>query len=158
LTMIRSFPKWKFAIFRNEKGFTLIEALLALSIFSTIAFFFAPLLQILLNDKAVDGEYQKMEWEVFCSQIKKEIRMSSSVEVISGRLILTIDMNTIQYEKYGSNLRRRVNNTGNETLLQNVSNVSFSLQKNAVIFTVKDTWGENYSLTAYSYFDWNSPS
>lgn len=147
--------KWKYADFKNEQAFTLIEALFALSIFSTIVFFAAPLLQIILNDKAFLAENQEMEWEVFCSQIKKEIRMDSGAEVFAGRLILTKDTDSIQYEKYGSNLRRRVNNLGHEIILQNVSDVSFSLQNNAVKVWVKDIWGKEYSVMVYSYIDWN---
>ena len=151
-----SFQKLKFAVLRNEQAFTLIEALFSLSIFTTIVFFTAPLLQIILNDKAINWEYQNMEWEVFCSQIKKEIRMDTRVEVIAGRLILTKDLDTVQYEKYGNNLRRRVNNTGNEISMQNISEVDFSLLKNAVKISVKDIWGKEYSVTVYSYIDWNT--
>jgi len=155
LTTVPFFQKWKFAGFKNEQAFTLIESLFALSIFSMIVCFATPLLQIILNDKAMQEENQDMEWEVFCSQMKKEIRMGTHVEVIAGRLIITEDIDTAQYEKYGSNLRRRVNNSGHEILLQNVSEVSFFLQNNAVMVSVKDIWGKDYSVIVYSYMDWN---
>ncbi|MGG1400582.1 competence type IV pilus minor pilin ComGF [Bacillus salipaludis] len=150
------FPKQKFAVCKNEKAFTLIESLFALAIFSILVFFMAPLMQIILNSKATQGEDQPLEWEVFSSQLKREVRSYMKVEVLSGRLFLTKDAETIQYERYGTNLRRRVNSTGNEIVLQNVSEVVFVLLNNAVKVTVKDTWGKQYSIVIYSFINWNS--
>lgn len=138
----------------NERAFTLIEVLIALSIFTTITFFMTPVFQIILNYKDTQASLQAMEWEVFSSQIKKEIRFSSRAEVVSNRLYLTKDIETIQYEKYGSNLRRRVNSTGHEIILQNVSQYSFTLVDNAVKVTVTDLWGKEYSVKAFSFVNW----
>jgi competence protein ComGF len=138
----------------NEKAFTLIEVLIALSIFTTITFFMTPVFQLILDYKDTQATIQGMEWEVFSSQIKKEIRLSSRAEVVSNRLILTKDIETIQYEKYGSNIRRRVNTTGHEIILQNVSDYSFTLVDNAVKVTVTDLWGKKYSVTAFSFVNW----
>lgn len=112
----------------------------------------------MLNNKNSQPRIQEMEWEVFCSQIKKEIRMSTRAEVVSGRLVLTEAPDTILYEKYGNNLRRRVNYTGNETLLQNVSEFTFTILNNAVKVTVKDLWGKEYSVVVYSLINWNAAS
>ncbi|MBI0576324.1 prepilin-type N-terminal cleavage/methylation domain-containing protein [Neobacillus cucumis] len=150
------FPKQKFAVCKNEKAFTLVESLFALAIFSILVFFMAPLMQIVLNNKAIQGEDQPLEWEVFSSQLKREVRSYMKVEVLSGRLFLTKDAETIQYERYGTNVRRRVNSTGNEIVLQNVSDVVFVLLNNAVKVTVKDTWGKQYSIVIYSFISWNS--
>jgi competence protein ComGF len=138
----------------NEKAFTLIEVLITLSIFMTITFFMTPMFQLVLNFKDADTSLQAMEWEVFSSQIKKEIRLSTRAEVVSNRLYLTKDIETIQYEKYGTNLRRRVNSTGHEIILQNVSQYSFTTGNNAVKVTVIDLWGKEYSVTAFSIVNW----
>jgi competence protein ComGF len=135
----------------NEKAFTLLEVLFAFSIFTTIVFFMLPVFQIILDSKDSNGRLQEMEWDVFCSQVKKEIRNGSKTEVISGRLVLTLYNDTIYYEKYGSNLRRRVNSSGHETLLQNVSNVTFTRLNNSVKIFVTDVWGREYSVLVYSY-------
>ena len=145
-----------FAESSNEKAFTLIEVLIAFSIFSTIVFFMAPVFHIILNQKSMQMELQEMEWEIFYSQVTKEISTVSHAEVSSGRLILTKGSETIQYEKYGSNLRRRVNSTGHEIILQNVSQSSFSIVNNAVKITVVDLWGKEYSVMAYSFLTWTT--
>ncbi|WP_284036030.1 competence type IV pilus minor pilin ComGF [Neobacillus sp. 114] len=147
--------KMKSVAVSNEKGFTLIEVMFSLVILSIIVFYMTPLFQLILDNKENQSILQAMEWEVFCSQIKKEIRWSTKAEVVSNRLILTKDGETIYYEIYGNNLRRRVNSTGHEIILQNVSWHSFALVNNAVKVTVKDLKGIEYSVTAYSLIDWN---
>ncbi|MFP7297652.1 competence type IV pilus minor pilin ComGF [Neobacillus niacini] len=138
----------------NEKAFTLLEVLFAFSIFSMIVFFMFPVFQIILDDKDSNGRLQNMEWDVFCSQVKKEIRASTKAEVISGRLVLTLNNETVLYEKYGSNIRRRVNSTGHETFLQNVSMVTFTRNNNIVKIYVKDSWDKEYSVVVHSYIEW----
>lgn len=140
----------------NEKAFTLIEVLIAFSILSTIVFFMSPVFHILLNQNNMQIELQSMEWEVFCSQATQEITTVSRAEVVSGRLILTKGSDTIQYEKNGTNLRRRVNSAGNEIILQNVAQSSFSIVNNAVRIRVVDLWGHEYSLTAFSFLKWGT--
>jgi competence protein ComGF len=154
LMKLPSCQEQKFVMYRNEKGFTLLEVLFAFSIFMTIVFFMVPILHMVLDNKDSDGRLQEMEWDVFCSQIKKEIRISSKAEVISGRLVLTYNNESINYEKYGSNLRRRVNASGHETLLQNVSSVTFTRINNSVRIIVKDLWGKEYNVVVHSYIQW----
>lgn len=145
-----------FAVSSNERAFTLIEVLIAFSIFSTLIYFMSPMFFIILNHKGTQGELQSMEWEVFCSQFKKEIRLSTHAEVASGRLLLTKDNETIQYEKYNSNLRRRVNSTGHEIILQNVVSHTFSIENNSVRVTITDIFGKTFTVTAYSLVNWNT--
>lgn len=120
----------------------------------TIIFFLAPVLQIILDNKDYNRRLEEKEWDVFCSQVKKEIRISSKAEVISGRLVLTNNNETIYYEKYGSNIRRRVNSTGHEILLQNVSTVTFTRINNSVKINVVDVWGNEYNVLVQAYIEW----
>jgi competence protein ComGF len=154
LIKIPSCLKLKCAESLNEKAFTLIEVLIAFTIFTTIIFFITPVFQMILTSKDSEASLQAMEWEVFSSQLKKEIRLSTRAEVVSNRLFLTKDIETIQYEKYGTNLRRRVNSTGHEIILQNVSQYSFTIGNNAVKVSVTDVWGKEYSVTAFSLVNW----
>ncbi|WP_052404776.1 competence type IV pilus minor pilin ComGF [Bacillus rubiinfantis] len=147
--------KLRSAVNSNEKGFTLLEVMLALSIFMIIIFFITPILQIILDPRGNQMKLQEMEWEVFSNQFKKEIRQSSQVQVKSGKLYLIKGNETVNYEKYDTNLRRRVNDSGHEIVLQNVSVYSFSLLNNAVKLTVRDSWGKEYSIIAYSIIDWD---
>jgi competence protein ComGF len=154
LMKLPSYQEQIFVKYRNENAFTLLEVLFAFSIFMTIVFFMVPVLQIVLDNKDSNGRLQEMEWDVFCSQVKKEIRISSKAEVVSGRLVLTVNNESINYEKYGSNLRRRVNSSGHETLLQNVSSVTFTRINNSVKIIIKDVWGKEYNVVVHSYIQW----
>lgn len=149
-----SFREQRFVKYQSEKAFTLIEVLFAFSIFMTIVFFIVPVLHIVLDNKDSNGRLQEMEWDVFCSQLKKEIRISSKAEVVSGRLVLTNNNETINYEKYGSNIRRRVNSLGHETVLQNISSVTFTRINNSMKIIVKDVWGKEYNVIVYPYIQW----
>lgn len=148
--------KKKFAVYQNNNGFTLIETLFAFSLFILLIFFISPIFQHVLNNEDVKGRLQEMEWDVFCSQIKKEIHMSEHAEVMGGRLFLTKDNQTISYEKYYDLIRRRVNNSGHEVLLQNVSEVTFTLVNNAVRIFVKSLDGDEYMITIYAISNWNT--
>ncbi|MGX6442733.1 competence type IV pilus minor pilin ComGF [Neobacillus sp. K501] len=155
--MLWKFPlnkKQKFVLIQNEQAFTLLEVLFAFLIFTTIIFFLTPVLQVLLNHSDSQERLQEMEWQVFCSQIKKEIRMSSNVEVLSGKLVLTNQNEKVYYEKYTQNLRRRVNSTGHEIALQNVSSVNFIRENHAVKIVVTDIWGNEYSTRIHSFIQW----
>ncbi|MEO2074434.1 MAG: competence type IV pilus minor pilin ComGF [Bacillus sp. (in: firmicutes)] len=153
---IPSFMKLKNAGYSNDRAFTLIEVLLAFSIFSIIIFFMIPIFQITLNQKDISEKLKSMEWEVFSSQIKKEVRFSTRAQIMSGRLVLTKESEIVQIEKYGTNLRRRVNSTGNEIILQDVSQFTLTLKNNAVKITVVDLLGKVYTVTVYSLVDWNT--
>jgi competence protein ComGF len=85
-----------------------------------------------------------MEWEVFTSQIKKEIRMSTSITVLNQTLLLQKDGQTIFYEKYGTNLRRRVDYKGHEILLQNVGTFQFEKIGNGIRVKLVDKYGHEY--------------
>jgi competence protein ComGF len=148
--------KQKFVPVKNEQAFTLLEVMFALIIFSTIVFFIAPVFQIMFKNIHSEARLQSMEWEVFGSQVKKEIRMSSRADVVSGRLVLIKNNESIYYEKYQSNLRRRVNSTGHEIILQNVFEVSFIKLNNSIKISVVDIWGKEYSLIVHSYLDWQT--
>ncbi|MFD2446041.1 competence type IV pilus minor pilin ComGF [Bacillus sp. CGMCC 1.16607] len=132
----------------GNKGFTLLEAILGLAAFCLMAALFPFTMQIINGITETESRLQKMEWEVFSSQIKKEIRTSDKIQINSNFISLTKDVASVTYEQYGTKLRRRVNGAGHEIILQNVKNVSFTQVKNGVFILVKDIWNNNYSLTA----------
>ncbi len=149
-------PKLKYTANSNEKAFTLVEVLFALTIFMIIIFFITPIFHVILDQKESQVKLQAMEWEVFCNQFKKEIRLSTEAKVASGKLIITKGSETIAYEKYSTYLRRRVNDTGHEIILKNVSQYSFTILPNAVKVIVTDNWGKEYSVIAYSLVEWET--
>jgi competence protein ComGF len=107
----------------------------------------------MFGQSELKNRLQTMEWEVFCSQMKKEIRMSTNIQVVSNHLILTEDNGTVTFEKYENILRRRVNNSGHEVVLQNVSDVTFTLLPNRIRISVKDLHDKEYITNVYPFID-----
>lgn len=134
-----------------SKGFTLLEALMGLATFCMMAAFL-PLSILLFSSINLDSQrLQAMQFEVFSSQVKKEIRMSQMIDPQDNRLFLKKNSDSILYEQSGSNIRRRVNFTGNEILLQNVKAVQFEDIENGVTIKIEDTWGKNYLFKVRSF-------
>lgn len=148
--------KKTFASLRNDRAFTLVEMLFAFWVFTIIVFFLSPLLSVLVQHNTPAKRLQAMEWDVFSSQIKKEIRMSTKAQVVNNRLILTEDTGSITIEKYENILRRRVNNTGHEVYLQNIAEVNFTLLPNTVRIAIKDLNQKEYTINIPSFLNWSS--
>ena len=130
----------------NSKGFTLVEMLLAFSTFLIIVSFIPISITMIAQNGRVDERLQRMEWEVFISQIKKEIRMSEQVQVDNNRLHLRSNGQLIMYEIYGSkSIRRRVDLKGHEIILQNVKTVTFEKLIQGVKISVLDLNNQNES-------------
>ncbi|WP_442594882.1 competence type IV pilus minor pilin ComGF [Neobacillus sp. D3-1R] len=134
-----------------SNGFTLVEAMLGLAAFCMMAAFLPLSIQVIDRENDSVTRLQAMEWEIFSSQVKKEIRMSEKIDAMSNRLLLTKDSDLISYEQYGTKLRRRVNGTGNEVLLQNVNQVQFEKMKNGVLIKVEDIWNKSYSFSVQAF-------
>ncbi|WP_147533947.1 competence type IV pilus minor pilin ComGF [Bacillus marasmi] len=132
------------AVRNNNKGFTLVEMLVAFSIFSIIIGLLPMLISTLSREQPLERRVQRLEWEVFISQIKKEIRMSQKVTINNQSLLLEKDGSIIIYEKYGTNLRRRVDYKGHEIILQQVRAFQFQRLLNGVLVQVTDTYGHDY--------------
>jgi competence protein ComGF len=137
----------------GSSGFTLIEALLGFTAFCLIAALLPMVFQVLSQVEQGKSRLQMLQWEVFSSQVKKEIRMSQKINPQTNKLILTRDSESILYELNGTNLRRRVNLTGNEILLQNILSVHFSSVPNGVIIEVEDIWRKKYSVSIRSFIE-----
>ena len=105
----------------------------------------------MLQDQLLESRIQRMEWEVFSAQIKKEIRVSRKITVNNQLLLLDKDGQTISYEKYGTNIRRRVDFKGHEILLQRVNTFRFEKIINGVRVYVVDQYGNEYWEEIYAY-------
>lgn len=135
----------------NNLGFTMLEMLYAFSIFLLIVAFIPLSFKFLFQNERFEARTQTMEWDVFINQLKKEVRLSDDVAVLSGRLILQKNGQEVLYEKYRTSIRRRVNFTGHEVVLQQIDSVQFNKLKDGVMITVEDMFNQSYSAKVYSY-------
>lgn len=137
---------------QSERGFTMAEMLLSVMLFLLIASMLPLGMKIILDHRVADTAVRRMEWEVFSSQVKKEIRSAQQLTVQPDKLLMKVDGQIILYEKYASSMRRRVNYQGHEILMQNLSSFSFASISNGVEIKAKDLQGTEYSVRIHQFF------
>ncbi|WP_449621330.1 competence type IV pilus minor pilin ComGF [Robertmurraya sp. Marseille-Q9965] len=135
----------------SEQGFTMLEMLFAFSIFCIISTFLPLMFQIILSSHSMEARIQNMEWELFVNQLKKEIQAGQSVEVVNGQLKIVNGEDTSTFQKYQDILRKIVNGTGHEVVLQNVKSVSFSKSEQSVLIVVETSFNQTKKATIFSF-------
>ncbi|WP_052807065.1 competence type IV pilus minor pilin ComGF [Mesobacillus subterraneus] len=135
----------------NEIGFTMLEMLLSLLVFSMIASMLPLSFRIILDDTLTEKGLTRMEWDVFSSQIKKEIRTAEQMTVQPDKLLLKVNGQIILYEKYASSMRRRVDGQGHEILMQNLSSFAFEKIADGVVVTAVGLDGIHYSVRIHQF-------
>jgi competence protein ComGF len=135
----------------EDKGFTLVEMLVSLVIFLFITTFVLHTF-ILFNGKVKDrGTINKKEWEIFLHQTKSEVWQSTNQHTEPSKLYLVIGSDIVLIEKYQDIIRRRLNNTGHEIMLQNVSGFQTEVKGRLVTITVMDKQGKEYSCVLHPF-------
>lgn len=125
--------------FIHEKGFTLIEAMMSLMILSVIMFFL-PL--IVHSFTAVDRMVhisEDFEWNLFLVELRNEIKKADNIAILQDRLFIYKGELITMYEKHRDTIRKKVNNLGNETVLQNVQSLGFTIRDDSVVMSVEFT-------------------
>ncbi|WP_260507958.1 competence type IV pilus minor pilin ComGF [Cytobacillus firmus] len=133
----------------NNNGFTMLEMLFAFSIFLMIVSFLPVSFNFLFQDWKMEARTQRLEWHVFINQLKKEIRLADTANISPVSIVLTIDGKSVIYEKYGSNLRRRVDMKGHEIVLQKLDAITFSTFNGGVEINVSDNFDQKHSAFLY---------
>ncbi|RSD27482.1 competence protein comGF [Mesobacillus subterraneus] len=141
---------------RNERGFTMLEMVISLAFFMIIVSMLPIGFSLLLNNSAAELGIRQMEWEVFSSQVKKEIRTAEQIMVQPDKLLLTVNGQTVLYEKYGSGIRRRVNYQGHEILVQSILTCSFQNIIDGVEITAVDLNGKTRSVRVHQFYQTGS--
>jgi competence protein ComGF len=135
----------------NELGFTMLEMLLSLVVFLLITSMLPLGFRIILDDSVIEKGIRRMEWEVFSSQARKEIRTAEQLTVQPDKLLLKVNGQFILYEKYGSSMRRRVDYQGHEILMQNLSSFTFEKIADGVMINAVALDGTHYSVKVHQF-------
>lgn len=140
----------------NEKGFTLMEALVSFSVVLIITAFLPILFQTIYTLLKEEKGIHPLELEVFTQQAKMEIRTAKSVTTTDKVLTIRNGNNqSITFEKYQGNIRRRVNGTGHEIMLQNVKDVVFVQTRNGAILFITGDEEDFYEIPIHAILkDW----
>lgn len=144
-----------FVTLQNKSGFTLIELLVSLSIFLAISSLILQMLTNVHTSLRTDVGINPKEWEIFLNQFKRQVYLSTDQKVSGNKLFLSVKNNEIVlFEQFGDKLRRRVNGTGHDVVLQNVSRFSVKKEGKSIVIEVTDKGGKLYtrSITPYINF------
>lgn len=128
----------------------MLEMLYAFSIFLMIISFFPLSVKYFLENDQLEAKLKKMEWHVFVNQLKKELRLAEGLTIYENRILFNKQGQVILYEKYGANLRRRVDLKGHEVVFQEVDSFQFSHIHGGVKLTLNDMYGQSYSVLLYT--------
>lgn len=142
----------KYVTLFTEDGFTMLEMVYSFAIFCIIAAFIPAITQFVFKINP-DGHLQQLKWEVFLQQAKKEIRTVEDCYVQNNMIVMEKGGSIITYGKYQDKIRRRVNYTGHEVLLQNINSVTFEQKYNGVKITVYDVENRKYEAIIRTYID-----
>lgn len=122
----------------NQKGFTLLSMLLAIS----ILFITVPFLEYLTKSLDYTTNYKDLSFYQLFHFMRDDIIRSTDVEIGKQKISLTaIDGSTVTYEKYNDIIRRQVDGTGHEVFIQkNIEDLSFEKISYGIkaIITTKD--------------------
>lgn len=134
---------------KSENAFTLIEALVALSI-SSLAFVLLSMsighFKYVKNNMSQD---RQLDWHLFVNQMEYYMNESELVQVSSDRLVVNeVDSRTkvkmrAEYLKVNQNFIRRVNN-GTQPMVMNIRSVSFKNEGQSLLMTGNFNNGEQY--------------
>lgn len=139
-------------VIQNEKGYTLLEMLLVLSIFLMVSSFFPLLFSVLSQWIEQPSSLHPFEWEVATAQITMDVREANKIVITEGMVTLEgANSELISYESYGDLMRRTVNGTGHEVVMQNVNLTHFSYIDGGISITVTDLDDKEYKMNVYRF-------
>ncbi|KML29237.1 competence protein ComG [Priestia aryabhattai] len=127
---------------KSEKGFTLVEMLVSFGLFLIIVSFFPIIIPLAKQTYNPDFSMNEMEWEIFVNQLAMEYREAKEVRIHATTLTLKMENNQIiTYERYEDKIRRRVDESGHEVVLQHIKNIMYEQQKERLL--IRSTDGVN---------------
>ncbi|MFP8640203.1 competence type IV pilus minor pilin ComGF [Priestia aryabhattai] len=127
---------------KSEKGFTLVEMLVSFTLFLIIVSFFPIIIPLAKQTYNPDFSMNEMEWKIFVNQLAMEYREAKEVRIHATTLTLKMENNqVITYERYEDKIRRRVDESGHEVVLQHIKNIMYEQQKERLL--IRSTDGVN---------------
>ncbi|HEY4554779.1 MAG TPA: competence type IV pilus minor pilin ComGF [Bacillaceae bacterium] len=109
----------------DQEGFTLLEAIMGIFVLSIVVSLIPLMLKTFVSIDRVLTVEKDYEWNLFLIQFRKELNEIKKRHMDRERVYLDGTNLVITYEKYGSVIRRKVNDKGHEIVLQNVKSVLF---------------------------------
>lgn len=126
-----------YMLFRKQKGMTLIETLVAFSIFTicvSVVIFFIPLF-------TPPSDPVRQDIHMFFQQIKDDMDYARRLNDNNNRLTIQTETTEIQYRRSGENIIRTKDGRGYEITLQNINHFNVSSTDYGADIQVTDLHG-----------------
>jgi competence protein ComGF len=135
----------------NNKGFTLLDAMLSFLIFSVITLSFPLIIKGLqiIQKESIPPRYY--EWNLFSESLRREIWGGSDLLYSPNEITFESGGKTITYERYQDSVRRTVGGLGHEVVLQRVHSFNITEVPQGVKVSVEFTEGEDAESEFYHY-------
>lgn len=116
--------------------------LVSFTLFLIIVSFFPIIIPLAKQTYNPDFSMNEMEWEIFVNQLAMEYREAKEVGINATTLTLKMENNQIiTYERYEDKIRRRVDESGHEVVLQHIKNIMYEQQTERLL--IRSTDGVN---------------
>jgi len=112
----------------NEKGFLLLEHLIAVVIMGILSITFLALMQVVASYRADQTALTMHEINTLAIRLQNEIRSANSLTSSTGQLTAGFaDGSFVSFQMQNNRLTRQVNDRGGEILVYNIANMEVHL-------------------------------
>jgi competence protein ComGF len=133
-------------LYQNERGYTLLNLLLSLFIYSIIISSLTTILHFLLSDSQHQNDLKPFEWELFIIQLHREMKEAENITVTESALSYTNKQGQlVNINRYQNLIRRQIGGQGHEIFLLKVQSVSFTQEGSGVRIHAVSEAGKDYS-------------
>ncbi|MGR3765002.1 competence type IV pilus minor pilin ComGF [Rossellomorea sp. NS-SX7] len=139
-------------VLRNDEGFTLLDALMSLLVFSIISLSFPMIMKAFVTIKSESVPPRYYEWNLFSESLRSELWGGVNIMVSPERFSFEKGGELITYERYQNSIRRKVNDRGHEVVLQSIHSITFSQVPQGVKVEIDFQKGERVESEFY-YFN-----
>jgi competence protein ComGF len=135
----------------NNKGFTLLDAMLSFLVFSIISLGFPLVIKGFetIQKESVPPRYY--EWNLFSQSLRTEMWGGSNFQISPETVSYVSQGETIKYERYQDSIRRQVGERGHEVVLQAVDSFEISEVPQGIRIDVTFEEGEIVGSEFYYY-------
>ncbi|MFB1098986.1 competence type IV pilus minor pilin ComGF [Terribacillus sp. JSM ZJ617] len=128
-------------VISNNKGFTLLEAIIALGILILILVSVPPLLTPLVQDTKSEAVSVRQALHF----ISMEVHKGAAVNTAEDKLYIQDQQGrTAVFEQYKDMIRRQVDEKGHEIYLHHIEDLEFIQDGSSIVITVKGKEGLSY--------------
>lgn len=146
--------KWKFiqSAGKIDRGFSLIEVLLALSVSTLTILLFSAILTQLVTVRNQTNDDRQIEWHLFLNQLEHDIEDNVLRDVANNRIRMwEVKEGVVQRDFIGYNLNssknvvRTRNGLGQQLMLMHIDSLSINRMGNKIELMVTFQNGESFS-------------